>query len=190
MVDYKVEFEKELGEVEKLIETPNLMKDHALGTLNRVYKDPSLSNTARTSVDNGIKALQAISDETLKANYQAIYNQCCVLAVSLLAAKLEKYFINFGNGNWEKIDVSKKGGEVKFSLSELAEHGYNIRPNIAQLIRSKDSSISFQDLRSIKRSFQGYFSKNVSVDNECEKSIIFYQQCRHNIVHQGGVIDE
>jgi len=189
MVDYIIEFDQELEEIEKLIQTPELIRSYSLEVLESVFKK-GIPYTYKTSISNGILALKNISDRSIRDNYEAIYNQCCVLAVSLLGAKIEKYFINYGNYNWDKIDTSKKGKEIKFSLSELAEHEYNLKPSIMKLIKNKDSSISFQDLLSTKRTFDDFFKKNIELKDSSEKSIIFYQQCRHNIVHAGGRVDE
>jgi len=189
MVDYVAEFKSELGEVEKLIDTPEFMRKHALGVLRGILKQ-QIPHSSKRIVDNGIQTLINIQDSSIKNNYEVIYSQSCVLAVSILSAKIEKYFINYGNTNWDKVDVTKKAKELKFSLGELAEYGFNLRPLIMTSIKGKDSAISFQDLLSTKRTFEEYFHKEISLNENVEKQIIFYQHCRHNIVHLASVVDE
>jgi hypothetical protein len=188
LVNYIAEFDQELGEIDKLVETPDLMRNHAVSVLNTVLNG-NLPNSFKKTVENGILALEHISDASIRSNYEAIYNQCCVLAVSLLGAKIEKYFVNYGNYHWKQIDTSKKGKEIKFSLGELAENGFNLRSNITSLIKAKDNSISFQDLLSTKRTFEDYFHRTIEIPPATQKKLIFYQQCRHNIVHVAGYAD-
>lgn len=190
MVNYISEFKLELNKIEKLIETPELMRQLAIQTLKSVSHESSLSNTARKIIENGAAALEHISDDSIEDNYQTIYNQICVLAVSALSAKLEKFFINYGNYHWKQIKPAAKNADIKFTLSELAQYGFNIKSNIAQLIKEKDSGISFQDLKSTKRAFETYLGKVIAISSKnTERTVVFYQQCRHTLVHTGGKVD-
>ena len=189
MVNYKQEFADELEEISKLIGTPQRMRDYAIQVLDGASRGP-LNHSQQQVISNGISALQGIADSSIRENYGIIFNQSCVLAVSALSAITEKYFINYGDYHWDKIDVTKKGKEIKFSLSEVAASGYNQRHGIMRRIRNKDNSISFQDLGSTKRTFIDYFHRPIRLDEEDEKKIIFYQQCRHNIVHLASDVDE
>ena len=189
MVNYVNEFRDELDEIDKLIATPELVREHAVNVLRGVL-GRDLPNSYSKIVENGIASLEKIASSSLKDNYSAIYNQSCVLAVSALGAKIEKYFLNYGNYNWESIDITKKGKEIKFTLSEVAKNGYNLKQNVMQHIKDKDNSISFQDLGSTKRTFSDYFHRDIELGEAIEKQIIFYQQCRHSIVHSAGIADE
>lgn len=184
MVDYKKEFRLELANIEKLIATPELIRSLALSALLPLQNKSALSSP----VNNAIAALENISTSNIAANYEIIYNQVCVLAVSALSAALEKYFVNYANYNWQQIDTSQS--DIRFKLEDLAEHGFNLRPSIGSIIKSKDNRINFQDLQSTKRTFEKLLRKTINLSPEVERKIIFYQQARHVIVHNSGFVDD
>lgn len=188
MLDNLKEFNSDLDDIEKLISTPNLVRSLALSSLESL--DLSLLKyTDRQHVDNIKSAIKNISDKSLKQSYNVIYNQTCVSAVSALEASLERYFVNYINSNWKNLNFSNDFGKIKISFQELKDLDFKITPNLGLLILNKDSSVNFQDLKSIIRSFDKYLNKNLNIESSLADNIIFYQQTRHVILHKNGIID-
>ena len=183
---YSKEIKQSLDDINKLIEVPSLIQRMTLDTL-REFDVSQFKNTDKTKFKNLTQSIENISDGSIKEAFKIIYNQTCVLAVSALSATLEKYFINFVVAHWSKINFSKE--DAKLSLAEISKYDCNIKPFLGKILLEKVNSIKFQDLQSTKRSFDKYCKKTVTIDNETEKSIIFYQQCRHVLVHKNGYID-
>lgn len=184
---YSKEINQSLNDINKLIEVPSLIQKMTLNSLQG-FDVSQFKNTEKTKFGNLIQSIKNINDESIKEAFKIIYNQACVLAVSALSATLEKYFINFVVAHWNKINFSKE--EVKLSLAEISKYNFIIKPFLGEILLEKVNSINFQDLQATKRSFNKYCKKAVIVDDETEKFIIFYQQCRHVLVHKNGHVDK
>lgn len=179
-----------MADLEQLIETPNRIQEFGLSYL-RAIDASKLSHSEKTKLHNSIRALENISQGSLKNSFQIIYNQLCVLSVSLLSATLEQHFINYANSNWQQVNTSaKKLEELKISLKYLIENNLKFGGKFGKLIIEKDNSIKFQDLNSTLRTYKEYFGLDIVLNDDVQKKIIFYQQVRHIIVHKGGIIDE
>jgi len=185
MNTYTDEMKKELDYIEKLISTPNIIRDHAINSLKN-FKDSDLKNTEQIKLKNAIQSIENISNKSINKSYGIIYNQICILAVSALSAVLEKYFINMTK-QFEKIRLPN---DLKISLYEIKEYEFDMKKNLGNIILKKDNSINFQDLKSVLRAYEKYFNKNIKLDDELKNNIIFYQQCRHVLVHKNGIVDE
>lgn len=188
MKDYIKQINNGLDGVGKLIETPEFIKDFVLKSI-KSFKESELTTTGRIKVDNIIRAIGNIEEESLKKNFQIIYNQTCVLAVSALEATIEEFFLNYIQSNWDKMIVRREK-EIRVPLSDLLKFNLRLTTVIGKIILEKDSSIKLGDLQSLIRTFEIYFGIKIKVKNQTKKSIIFYQQCRHVIVHKNSVIDE
>lgn len=186
MKDYIKQIKDSLDNIEKLIETPNFIKDFILKSIKN-FGDSELTNTGKIKAENIIKAIENIEGESLKDNFQIIYNQTCVLAVSALGATLEEFFLNYVQSNWNKIQVKK---EIKVPLSDLLKYNLRLTTVIGKIILEKDNSIKLEDLQSLIRTFEDYFGIKIKIKDETRKNIIFYQQCRHVIVHKNSTVDE
>lgn len=187
MIDYRKELERNLNDIEKLISTPNLIRDTILISL-RAVDFKTLYQAQRTKLDNAIKSIENIHSGSMAKAYQIIYNQVCILAVSALSVNLEKYFLNSVMSNVKNVNI-KDENKIKLTLAELKEYNFNIKGNIGNIILKKDNSINFQDLQSTIRAFEDYLGKQFSIDDDVKRKIIFYQQTRHILVHKDGKID-
>jgi hypothetical protein len=174
-------------DIDQLIEVPNLIQRLALDCLKKLDSS-TLKNTDKIKLNNSIQLLENISDGSIKESFKIIYNQVCILAVSASNATLEKYFINFITSHWKKLSFSQE--VAKLSLAELSEYNFNIKPFLGEIILKKITAINFQDLQSIVRSFEQYCKKSIVIDDDLKKIIIFYQQCRHVLVHKNGYVDK
>ena len=141
------------------------------------------------SVEKAIKALKEIKlHGSTKIKYQIITNQSLVLTVSHFASAIHDLFkccINHAFKNNLSDHLDKE--ELKFSVKELANIGSNLEDQIGEIITQKNS-ISFQDMKSIKRSFKSYFNYHIE-KTEHVNNIIYGQACRHAIVHNGAKVD-
>lgn len=181
-------FEKELLNIEKLISLPNLVRDMVLEVIKE-FNFSNLNNSERNQLNNGISAISNIADRSFSKEYSIIYNQVCILAVSVLNAYLEKYFKNTVQSTWKDIDYHEREN-IKLSLKEISDYKFQITANLGNIILSKDNSINFQDLQSTIRSFSKYLQRDIEIDDKLKQDVIFYQQCRHVLVHKSGIVDD
>lgn len=188
-IDYQAYFKAELVNIDKLEQTPNLIKVVAVQTLELAINTPNIPTTIKNSLENSKRSLENINDRSIEDNFKAIYAQMCILAVSSLESVLKKYFENALNGfNGIKWDNEELKG-IKITLSELAANRLSYRSEFGSLVLEK-AKLNFQDLQAIKRNFENYLSKKVSLDEEIQKKICFYLESRHVLVHKGGFVDK
>lgn len=192
MSNYPDTIKKDFKDLDKLIETPKTVQNLASDALNKVLSDSTnLKHTDKTVLNNARDTIKNISDENLQNSFNIIYNQLCVLGVSALSATLEKYFLDYCRSNVSKINVdSDRNKSLRVKLSDLKQYSFNVSQNLGEIILEKDSKINFQDLQSIKRTFEIYLNKEIHLSKGEEGKIIFYTQCRHNIVHNNGEVSE
>ena len=189
---YIQQFSNSLNEIEELINTPEAIREYAIQSISQLIQGEDLTNTGGRKVSNIKRGLENISDKSIKKHYQIIYNQVCVLAVSSLSVILEKLFIELMQKNPSQswVTDSDKSKKIKISIAEMQKYNYDVKNNLGQIIVKKDDSINFQDLNAILRTFAHYLQKKIKLNSETRDSIIFYQQCRHIIVHKNGIIDQ
>lgn len=182
-------FQNEIDKIDKLQETPNIIKQQALSALTHTLSNNELTHQAKNSINNSIKVLNNISNSSISDNYKVIYSQMCILAVSSLEAILKKYFINAVN-NYEKLNKEhKRLAEIKVSVLDIVNSNLRFGGKLGQLIIDKDNP-NFQDLKSIKNIFESYLNKKIDMEVNTEKKICFYLELRHVLVHKGGKIDD
>lgn len=187
-------FEEQLDKVLNIIEfdreylqiTIDQLEEHKdalikFGIENKRYHPDSPINLLKTLIRSGPS----------QSKYQPVYNQCLVLQISHFASAISAIFNESLSHYLEKpalISAKAKNLEFRFKLGELIELEYDLSTEIGQIIARK-SDISFQDMKSLAKAFDTFFSvkieKNVNVDN-----IIAAQALRHVIVHNGEVVDE
>lgn len=187
-VDYLNDFKKELANIDKLEQTPALIKDTAIQSLDAAISVRGLQNTIKTSLENSKRSLENIENKSINKNFKVIYSQMCILAVSSLEAILKKYFENALNDPSNINSSNEDLKSLKISLSELVENRLKFSGEFGKLVLSK-ANLNFQDLKSIKRIFLKYISKEVNLSSDTEKNICFFLEARHILVHKGGVID-
>lgn len=188
-VDYLKDFKKELADIDKLEQTPNLIKNIAIQALDMAISTDGMQTTTRIALEHNKESLENIGDQSISNNFKVIYSQMCILAVSSLEAILKRYFENalsdFSNINQSNEDL----GKFKISLAELVESNLKFSGKFGKLVLDK-TNLNFQDLKSIKRIFSGYISKEIILESDIEKSICFFLEARHVLVHKGGVVDD
>lgn len=179
-------FDQSLKDINKLASTPIFFKNIAITSLQQLLEQQNIANTHKIPIQQTIDALNNVKDQSIVNAYKIIYNQCLVLTVSALEDTISKYFINYIQSNYKNISNKEK---IKFTLEELIEYQSDQNQYIGKLILEKDNSINFQDFQSTIRSLEKYTTKKFNIDDEIKKYTIFYQQCRHCIVHNDGKID-
>lgn len=187
-VNYLKDFKKELDDIDKLEQTPKLIKSVAIQAVENAMAIPGIQRTVQIGLERTKESLENIQDTSIQNNFKIIYSQMCILAVSSLEATLKKYFENalsdFANINQKNEELKT----LKISLNELVENNLKFSGKFGRLILDK-TNINFQDLKSIKRIFSGYISRNIVLDSEIEKYICFFLEARHVLVHKGGIVD-
>lgn len=177
-----------LKDVDRLRQTPETIRAMGLTTLSSISVD-KLPHEQQRSVRNGIAALENISEDSMAESFSAIYSQMCVLAVSIFEAQLKQFFEDFASTPGALSKNSDKLKSIKFSVHDLIEHDLNLGGKIGRLITQKEN-ISFQDMGSVIRVFKDYFGKELMFEEDVTKRAIFYLECRHSLVHRGGVVDQ
>lgn len=187
--DYVKQFIDELDKIDKLEQTPKLIKETAIASLKSAAAQSGLNHTTKIQLENKEKMLENISDISLADNFRVIYAQMCVLAVSSLEALLKRYFENMLNHPDNINHNTKKLENLKVSLAELLENKLKFNGRFGNLVVEK-ASLKFQDLQTIKRNFTDYTTKLINLDKTKEKELCFYLEIRHILVHKGGVVDD
>jgi hypothetical protein len=75
---------------------------------------------------------------------------------------------------------------IKVTIDDLRQTDFDLKTSIGDLV-ARD--ISFQDMQSVARAFQTYFTIKIAPDKHVN-NIIVAQACRHVIVHYGGVVNQ
>ena len=188
-MNYLEDFENDLNKVEKLISVPNLIKEHVLEMLKDINFSNFNDNLEKKKLNNGIRVIENISDGSLNKEFSIIYNQVCILAVSSLSANIEKYFKNFIATSKTATNI-KNLDKIKLNLNEALQYGNINFDNLGDIILKKDTSVNFQDLQGTIRSFNECLGKIIKLEDNLKNKIIFYQQCRHVLVHKNGFVDD
>jgi len=179
------EFTASLKKIDQLIRTPNLIQSTAVEAIKGIDRK-ELKPVTQNQYDRALQLLTNISDGSIKDSYTIIYNQLCVLAVSALSAQLEKYFINYANSHWKQVNNPNK---IKLDLEQIKGYDFQLKAFLGRILMRNDNSIKFQDLQSTIRSFKEYFNKDINITEQLKNEIIFYQQIRHILVHNDGIVN-
>lgn len=188
MNQYSQEFGVSMTDIDKLVDLPKSIQEMTLQLLSDI-NHANLKPQEQLQLSNCMKGISNISRQSLGSSFKIIYNQVCILAVSALSAYTEKYFQESIKNNLSRLnpEAIKK---IKITLQEAANLGFNLTDNIGQIIIDKNgNSINFQDLQSTTRSFEEYLNKNIVLTDSLINEIIFYQQCRHILVHNNGTVN-
>ena len=128
-------------------------------------------------------------NNSLRPQYQEMFNQCVVLLVSYFSSSLHKLFVNslkYFIPSLQNRQILAE--EVRVTLKEVQETNFDFSKRIGEwIVRTKD--ISFQDMQSICRAFENYFEIEIE-RGKTINNIIIGQACRHIIVHNGIVADD
>ncbi len=186
-------FKKHIESVESLINFDREVLDIAIESIESLHQ--KLVTTQRIDNDqlNGKRTLDILrgirENDSLKNRFKIINNQAIVLLVSYFGSAIADLFRQAA-----KIAVDEHKDErvlktdIKMKVDELLNIFGTIGEAIGDILINKND-ISFQDMKSIRRAFDGYFG--IKIDkNKLVNNIILSQACRHTIVHEGGVVNK
>jgi hypothetical protein len=185
-------FSENCTSVLKLVEFDHLILDVARRVLESVADDLSAQNQNRlyASVQNQITLIKNIrQNDSLRPQYETIYNQCVVLLVSYFSSTMQAIFIE-ASATILKMKVDSPIGKREISISWLGLQGDENRQEYAFAEAClADSKTSFQDMKSISRIFEECHEIFIPKDNRVN-DLILAQAARHAIVHEGGKVNK
>lgn len=187
----KETFIENLQSVNDLINFDEIVLDFAiqhLKSLSERLKIHHKLDNPHLSVNNTLKMLINIRENnSLEINYKRVFNQCLVLLVSYFSSTVRDIFQSSINDalmlqKFDKVNKTK----LSFTLFDL-QNDIEKTTSIGEILAIQ-KDLSFQDMQSIARSFQEYFSIEIE-KNQNTNNIILAQACRHAIVHSGAKVD-
>lgn len=189
-------FCKNIESINELMKLDSLIQNTCIGSLEKSISVISKNGFANNHpcllpLNNILISMKQIrNNESLRPYYEVVYNQSIVLLVSYFAFTLQDLF---SVALASKISSKNLGAianeEIKVSLIEL--YGFDSVPlpqAIADLLIIK-KDISFQDMKSVARTFKDYIGFEPAQDTDVN-NIILGQACRHAIVHNGATANE
>lgn len=191
------EFESHIDSVNKLMNFDRIVLDYCISSVksldDRLKKNDEIKITnVRFLPTNTIMALENIkNNDSLRHQYESIFNQCLVLLVSYFSSISKEVFRKaidyFSIHNTSFLGAIKE--DIKLSFEEMSTYDYNLSGKIGQLIIEK-KSISFQDMQSINRTLKKYLKIDFKSIDKKTNNIILAQASRHCIVHSSEIVDE
>lgn len=140
---------------------------------------------------NGGRSLELVKtlrrNDSLRWHFQEVTNQAVVLLVSYFASSIHDFFRLCVESYIDAHHESKLLTEdFKTNLSEMKALADDFAGEAADFVITKKQDISFQDMKSIARTFCQYFEIEIPRDEVIVDNIIAAQACRHAIVHNGA----
>jgi hypothetical protein len=128
------------------------------------------------------------ANDSLRPQFETIFNQCDVLLVSYFGATTQDIFrACLPDRVSRSRDRKFLKQDLKITFADLQENDFDLTIRFADLfIDSRD--ISFQDMASINRAFAEFIGYDPPRSDHV-RNIVLAQACRHAIVHSGGVVD-
>lgn len=140
---------------------------------------------AGTTLQN-IKTIR--QNDSLRPGFQVLVNQSVVLLASYFASGISELFrVAIAAAIEAEPSDHLKNLQLKISVAELAKLGTDLQEALPDLV-ANSPGISFQDTKSIYRTFLDFFGLEIPRDkitNEITVGLAF----RHVLVHNGGIID-
>jgi len=164
-------FESHLLTLDELIGFDRLLLNFCIThieTLNeRLKSGPFEISNSSYLAENALSAIKNVRENnSLRVNYQSIFNSCLVLQVSYFTSIVSDIF----NHSMNRLLVNNK-------------------KNITSEQLKKRNDINFQNMGSIIKTYNKYL--NVSITkNSMVNTIAMSQLCRHVIVHSLSITDE
>lgn len=155
---------------------------------SRLTEDHGIGNP-RLTVEKTLKTIENIrKNDSLRPQYEEMFNQCAVLLVSHFTAALGDLFKHGVPIALESGLGSKLASEdIKLTITKIHKLRNDATFEPGDLImRSKN--LSFQDMKSTCRAFQEWVGIDIPKDTHMN-NVIIGQAARHAIVHTGGIID-
>ncbi len=164
----------------------------AVGVLHSVVQDLEQRqlNSLIPRVENRAQVLTNLSvNESLKPQYDAMFNQCVVLLVSYFSSGLHRLFcVSVAEALRSGAELPVRDAKLTLSWRSLEGVDTDRERLFADLLVAQED-ISFQDMASVTRAFKEHLSvemtRGAATDN-----IILGQAARHAIVHAGARVDE
>ncbi len=185
-------FKQNIASVDKLINFDRQFMDVAIQSVDELHQ--TLVNTLdiTNEMSNGKRTLDMLNNirenDSLKTQFSVINNQAIVLLVSYFGSATADLFRKASKiAIDEHKDARVLNSELKVKVEELIGFEASISDSIGDVLIAKNS-ISFQDMKSIKREFEKYFGIDIEKD-ENVNNIILGQACRHSIAHEAGVVN-
>lgn len=126
--------------------------------------------------------------DSLRPGFQALVDQSVVLLTSYFASGVSELFqAAIAAALDAKPSDHLRSLQLKLSVGELAELGPEFREVLPSII-AESPGISFQDTKSIARTFAEFFGVAIPRDditNDITAGLAF----RHVLVHNGGIVD-
>jgi hypothetical protein len=193
--EIKIIFDSNQESVRQLINFDRILLDFCIGRIE-VLENTLINNQEIRLTNNiflptqTIKALKNIREnDSMRPQYESIFNQCVVLAVSHFSSTIHSIFkkaINYACSNCPEL-LTAINEDIKISFNELKSYDFNLVEGLGDLIIQK-KDISFQDMQSSHRTFKNFFNIDCEKDIHTN-NIIFAQASRHSIVHASGLAD-
>jgi len=191
------EFNQHIASVNKLMNFDRIVLDFCIESIKRL--DERIKNNEEIKVTNvyllptsTIQTLEGIKEnDSLRNQYESIFNQCLVLLVSYFSTICKEIFtksIDYISLHDKQYFTPIKE-DIKLSFEEISKYDFNLSGNLGQVIVDK-KNISFQDMQSIVRSFEKYLLIEQPGKDNRINNIILAQAARHCIVHTSEITDE
>jgi len=193
LLEIEERFENQLKSIEELANFDRFILDFCINHIQSLNErlrtgPPEITNQYYLA-ENTLKSIKAIREnDSLRINYQSIFNSCLVLQVSYFTSTLNDLFKHAFQFLAERGLLPEIKDDLKLTFKELEDVSFNLTTNIADMILKK-KEISFQDMQSICKVYKHYFDIDIEKDTQCN-TIILAQASRHAIVHSLGKADE
>jgi hypothetical protein len=193
LLEIEERFESQLKSIDELANFDRFVLDLCINhieTLNERLKNgpPQITNQTYLA-ENTLSTIKTIrQNDSLRIQYQSIFNSCLVLQVSYFTSTLHDIFRQAFQRLAETNKLPEIKDDLKLTFKELTDFSFNLTNNIGELILKK-KEISFQDMQSICKAYKTYFDITIDKDQKCN-TIILAQASRHAIVHALGKADE
>ncbi len=183
-------FQHNVESVFQLAEFDHVVLDYSISVLKTIQKRATQDgiDNYRLTVDKGLEQVQNIrAHDSMRTDYEHIFNQCVVLLVSYFGSAISEIF-EACIAELLKTDSEQPllREEVKLTVRELFEMDSDPRGRVGELLIRKDK-ISFQDMKSIARAFADHCGHRPEKNHDVN-DIIVGQACRHAIVHAGAIV--
>jgi hypothetical protein len=184
-------FRQNADAVERLLEFDHVVLDVAVTGLRELENQLESKNlhSALPLVRNRAALLENLKHaDSLRPQYEAIFNQCVVLLVSYFSSAQHTLFRDAVVTALElSATVPAASEELKISWMAVIQAESDQAEMFAELLIAQHD-ISFQDMQSVSRAFAKHLQINVEKTLDVN-DIILGHAARHVIAHTGGTID-
>ena len=177
--------------VDRLLEFDRVVLDVAVSGLRELENqlESRHLHSAVPLVRNRATLLENLkTTDSLRPQYETIFNQCIVLLVSYFTSAQHTLFrdavVAALNLN---ADVPASSEELKMSWRGIVQAEIDQEEMFTELLIAQQN-ISFQDMQSVSRAFAKHLQINVEKTLDVN-DIIMGHAARHVIAHAGGVVD-